>query len=146
MLMVIAFATALRFVSLGGGLYEIGLVDRVWPARPDVICPDAGGIVRSRFWIPAHLAFEVMLVAALVLAWPAPAVRWWLLAALFAHAMMRIWSALHFIPLALRFERGDPALGRTEADRWVRASRWRLLPDLVCAAAMMIALIVVARA
>jgi hypothetical protein len=73
---------------------EFSVVDPFWPRRPDLIWPARGGISRKRFWIPAHIAFELMLIAALVAAWSVPAVRLWLLIALASHAAMRIWSAL----------------------------------------------------
>ena len=105
MLTLIAVATALSLASLGGGLYEVLVVDPSWPRRPDIFLPQRGGISRKRFWIPAHTAFELALVAALIAAWEAPAVRGALLAALACHASMRIWSAFDFIPKALVFER-----------------------------------------
>lgn len=141
MLVILTLATALRFVAIGGGLYEILLVDRAWPARFDLIQPSQGGIARARFWIPAHLSFELGLVLCLVLYWPLAEVRNWLLAAFAAHALMRCWSAVRFIPKALRFERGDPGLSRDDALRWTRASRWRVALDLAAGAAMMMALI-----
>lgn len=145
MLFILALAASLRFISIGGGLYELLLVDRAWPDRFDLIQPSRGGISRTRFWIPAHIAFELALVACLALYWSNPNVRDNLLIALAAHAAMRGWSALHFIPDALRFERGDPDLDRIDALRWTRASRWRLPLDLISAAAMMMALLDAAR-
>lgn len=141
MLWTLALAASLRFIAIGGALYEIQLVDRAWPDRFDLIQPSRGGISRTRFWIPAHVAFELALVACLVLYWPRTDVRGYLLVALAAHAAMRGWSAMRFIPTALRFERGDAGLGRADALRWTRASRWRLPLDLVVGAAMMMALL-----
>jgi hypothetical protein len=66
---LIALAAALALVSLGGGLYEFTVVDPAWPRRPEIIQPGRGGVSRRRFWIPAHVAFELALIAALVLAW-----------------------------------------------------------------------------
>jgi hypothetical protein len=63
----------------------------------------------ARFWIPAHVAFETSLIAALVAAWPQTDVRGWLLLGFAGHVAMRVWSALDFIPKALAFERADPA-------------------------------------
>ena len=93
---------------MGGGLYEVLVVDPVWPSRPVLIQPERGGVSRRRFWIPAHTTFELALVAALVIAWSQPSVCPWLLAGLTSHALMRIWSAFDFIPKALAFERADP--------------------------------------
>ena len=62
---LVALACALAFVSLGGGCYEFLVVDPCWPRRPDLIQPARGGVSRRRFWIPAHVAFEMILIARL---------------------------------------------------------------------------------
>jgi hypothetical protein len=142
----IAIAAALAPVSLGGGLYEVTVVDPAWPSRPDIIQPDRGGISRKRFWMAAHTAFELFLVAALVMAWPLPEIRFWLLIALGSHAAMRIWSFLDFIPKALAYERADPAtIDAASARAWTRRSRLRLLLDLVTCFAMFAAFAAAAR-
>jgi hypothetical protein len=64
-----AMASALALLSLGGGVYEYRVIDPAWPRRPDLIQPDRGGVSRRRFWIPAHVAFEVALIVALAIAW-----------------------------------------------------------------------------
>ena len=92
-LALLAMATALALVSLGGGLYEFLVVDPFWPRRPDLIQPHRGGISRRRFWIPAHVAFELLLIASLVMTWRYEAVRTPLLVGVGSHAVMRIWSA-----------------------------------------------------
>jgi hypothetical protein len=138
---VVAIATGLALAGLGGGFYEVLVVDPVWPKRPDLIQPARGGISRRRFWIAAHVTFEIMLIASLIWAWPQPAVRTPLLVALASHAIMRIWSGFDFIPQALAFERAEPATVTMEAARaWTRRSRLRLLLDLVTCAAMLWAL------
>ncbi len=137
---VIGLAAALACASLGGGLYEVSVVDPAWPRRPELVQPSRGGISRKRFWIPAHVAFELSLVLALVLAWPAAEVRLWLLVALASHAVMRLWSAFDFIPKALAFERADPAtITPDAASRWARRSMLRLPLDVVTCAAMLMA-------
>ncbi|MBX6375786.1 MAG: hypothetical protein IRZ13_16330 [Acetobacteraceae bacterium] len=139
-LVLIALAAALALIGLGGGLYEFSVVDPAWPARPALIQPQRGGLVRRRFWIPAHIALELTLLAALVAAWSQPPVRQWLLVALASHAAMRIWSAFDFIPKALRFERADPdAITEDAARRWTRRSRWRMPLDLITCSALMAA-------
>lgn len=136
-LIFIALAAALAFVSLGGGLYEYRVVDSAWPRRPDLIQPGRGGVSRRRFWIPAHVAFELTLIFSLVVAWSQPVVRVWLLLGLISHVLMRIWSAFDFIPKALAFERADTAtISETAARRWTRRSLWRLPLDLVTCTAM----------
>jgi hypothetical protein len=139
---LLAVATALALVSLGGGAYEFLVVDRAWPARPDIIQPGRGGVSRRRFWIPAHTLFELTLLACLVVCWSAPALRQPLLVALASHATMRLWSAFDFIPKALAFERADPAsVDEGAARRWSRRSLGRLPLDLTTCAAMMTALV-----
>ena len=137
---IIAFAAALALVSLGGGLYEYSVVDPAWPRRPELIQPARGGVSRRMFWIPAHVAFEVALLASLVAVWSRPEVRGWLLVAFASHAAMRIWSAFDFIPKALAFERANAAgITEAEARRWVRRSLWRLPLDLITCGAMLCA-------
>lgn len=145
-LATIGLASALALIGLGGGLYQFGVVDPAWPRRPDIIQPARGGLSCRRFWIPAHTAFELALIAALVLAWAEPAVRLWLLVALGSHAAMRIWSAFDFIPKALAFEKRDAAtIAESEARRWTRRSLGRLPLDLVTCGAMLAALAAAAR-
>jgi hypothetical protein len=144
MTIVIALACALALVSLGGGLYEFLVVDPFWPRRPELIQPDRGGISRRRFWIPAHIAFELLLILSLVGAWSHADIRTWLLVALASHAAMRIWSAFEFIPKALAFERAE-AISESAARAWTRRSLWRLPLDLLTCGAMLAALAAVAR-
>ena len=140
MIFVIAVACALALASLGGGLYEFSVVDPAWPRRPELIQPARGGVSRKRFWIPANVAFELALIASLVLAWPRPPVRAWLLIGLASHALMRMWSAFDFIPKALAFERAAQ-VDEAAARAWTRRSRWRMPLDLLTCAAMLGALI-----
>src|SRR5215510_7242669 len=136
-LTLIALAAALAVISLGGGLYEFLVVDPFWPRRPDLIQPARGGISRKRFWIPAHVAFELLLIGSLTVWWSAPGVRFWLVVALASHGLMRIWSAFDFIPKALAFERAEPGMiDKSSALSWTRRSRMRLPLDLVTCSAM----------
>jgi hypothetical protein len=103
-------------------------------------------VSRRRFWIPAHVGFELALVAALVSAWSIVDVRNWLLAALASHVTMRLWSAVDFIPKALAFERADAAtINQRAARRWTRRSRLRLPLDVVTCATTLLALTSAAR-
>src|SRR5919106_1683663 len=138
MTILIALACALALVSLGGGLYEFLVVDPFWPRKPELIQPVRGGISRRRFWIPAHIAFELLLILSLIAAWSQAEVRMWLLVALASHAAMRIWSAFDFIPKALAFERAE-AVSESAARAWTRRSRWRLPLDLLTCGAMLAA-------
>ncbi|HYZ85945.1 MAG TPA: hypothetical protein VE621_16155 [Bryobacteraceae bacterium] len=136
--LIVSAATAFALVLIGGGLYEFLVVDPFWPRRPDLIQPNRGGISRKRFWIPAHTAFELLLIAALVSAWHVPGVRIWLLTALTSHAIMRIWSAFDFIPKALAFEKAD-SIDEEAARRWSRRSKLRLPFDVLTAVSMLAA-------
>jgi hypothetical protein len=143
---VIGLVAALSLISLGGGLYEVSVVDPAWPARPDIVQPARGGISRRRFWIPAHVTFELLLIVSLVLFWSQPPVRNALIVAFASHALMRIWSAFDFIPKALAFERADPAtLMQDEGRRWTRRSWLRLPLDVITCGAMMTAFAAAAR-
>lgn len=137
---LVGLAGSLALIGVGGGLYEFSVVDAAWPRRPDLIQPVRGGISRRRFWIPAHVAFELALAAALIITWYQPDIRFWLLVAVASHAVMRLWSALDFIPKALAFERADPAeFDAAAARRWSNRSLLRLPLDLLTATAMLAA-------
>ncbi|BAT58799.1 hypothetical protein GJW-30_1_01326 [Variibacter gotjawalensis] len=145
-LVITALATALAMISLGGGFYEVTVVDPAWPRKPALVQPEHGGISRKRFWIPAHVAFELSLFVSLYLLWSAPGARFWLLVAFASHAVMRLWSAFDFIPKALAFERADPAnVTESAARRWVSRSRLRLPLDFVTCGAMLAAFAAAAR-
>ena len=146
MLIIVAVAAALACASVGGGLYEFSVVDPFWPKRPDLVQPARGGISRKRFWIAIHIAFEVVLIAALVSAWSQPAIRTCLLVALASHAVMRLWSAFDFIPKALAFEKAEPgAISEAAARAWTARSRLRLPLDLLTCGALLWALVLAAR-
>jgi hypothetical protein len=144
MMFLVALAAALALVSLGGGFYEILVVDPFWPRRPDLIQPNRGGISRRRFWIPAHVVFEIVLIAALIWSRSQAAVSNPLVVALTSHAVMRLWSAVDLIPKALAFERAETV---TEAAAWAWTGRsWLRLPlDFVTCAATLLALVAAAR-
>lgn len=140
-LVLITLATALALMSLGGAFYEFLVVDPFWPRRPDLIQPGRGGISRRRFWIPAHVTFELLLIASLISYWSYDGVRPPLLVALASHAAMRIWSGFDFIPKALAIERADPAtITEAAARHWTRRSPRRAALDLITCGAMMTAL------
>ena len=138
-LILLCAVVLLGCCSLGGGLYEVLVLDPVWPGRPAIIQARHGGVSRRRFWIPVHTAFEVALIAAVVVAWGRPDVLIPLLVALACHAVMRVWSLVDFIPKAVAFEKTDPAvIERAAAVRWTRRSLLRLPLDVVtCVAALM---------
>ncbi|ORA34928.1 hypothetical protein [Mycobacterium aquaticum] len=142
-LVLIAIATLLACVLVGGGLYEKLVVDPAWPQRPGIIQARNGGISRRRFWVPAHSLFELVLIVAIVAAWGDAAVRTALLVALVSHAVTRIWSLLYFVPKAVAFEKADPVeVDESAALRWTRLSLLRLPLDLVTAGSLLTALAV----
>ncbi|MGV0745252.1 hypothetical protein [Mycolicibacterium sp. XJ870] len=141
-LVLIAATTLLACALLGGGLYETVVIDPAWPKRPGIIQARNGGISRRRFWIPAHIAFEVALILALIVAWGQADVRAALLVALVSHAVMRVWSLVDFVPKAVAFEQADPvAVDEAAARSWTRRSLLRLPLDLITCAATLTALV-----
>jgi hypothetical protein len=140
-LILIAITTLAACVTLGGGLYEYLVIDPYWPKRPGIIQSRNGGVSRARFWIPAHIVFEVLLIVSLIAGWGRPEVRLALLVALVSHAVMRVWSLVDFVPKALAFEKADPAsVDQAAAVRWTRRSLLRLPLDLITCASMLTAL------
>lgn len=143
---IIGTAILAAAIGIGGGLYEFTVIDPAWPNRPSLVQPKHGGVSRKRFWIPQHIVFEILLVAALVAAWGASDMRRWLLIALATHAAMRIWSAFDFIPKALSFERAEAdGVSPDAARRWTRRSRLRMPLDLATLAALLAAFWTAAR-
>ena len=144
-LVLIAVTTLTACATLGGGLYEYLVVDPYWPKRPGIIQPRNGGVWRARFWVPAHIAFEVLLIVTLMMAWGNTDVRIALLIALASHALMRVWSLVDLVPKAVAFEKADPAtVDEAAAVRWTRRSLLRLPLDVITCAAMLSALAVLA--
>jgi hypothetical protein len=140
-LVLIAITTLAACVSLGGGLYECLVIDPCWPKRPGIIQSRNGGVSRARFWILAHILFEVLLIVTLVVSWSDADVRVALLVAFVSHAVMRVWSLVDFVPKAVTFEKADPStVDEAAALRWTRRSRLRLPLDLITCAAMLAAL------
>ena len=115
---------------LGGGVYEHLVIDPSWPKYPNLIQPKRGGIRRGRFWLPAHLLFEVILLCSLAVSWKLPSVRVWLLAAIGIHIATRLWSAFDFIPKAIAFEKAD-VIDETLARKWTFKSKFRLPLELL---------------
>jgi hypothetical protein len=121
-------ALILGAIGLGGGIYEMLLVDRVWPDNLAIIQPQRGGLDRKRFWIPIHSLYEIALLVGAWELWNTYA-RFWILAALVAHFAARVWSFAYFIPRALRFEELSELteLQVHSARRWTRLSPCRVI-------------------
>ncbi|MDT5365257.1 MAG: hypothetical protein QOC69_7019 [Mycobacterium sp.] len=144
-LILLSAVVLLACATLGGGLYEYLVLDPVWPGRPAIIQAPYGGVSRRRFWIPMHSAFEVTLVAAVVVTWGHADVRTAILVALASHVVMRVWSLIDFVPKAVAFEKADPAvIERAAAVRWTRRSLLRLPLDVLTCVAALVALVVAA--
>lgn len=142
---LLAVVVVLACVLVGGGLYELRVVDPAWPYRPGIIQPRSGGIARRKFWAPSHTCFEVVAVVAVFVTWSQPDVRLALLVALVSHAVMRVWSLVDFVPKAIAFENTDPAvIEEAEAKRWTYRSMLRLPLELVTAGAALSALVAAA--
>jgi hypothetical protein len=140
-LVLIAITTLVACTTLGGGLYEVLVVDPAWPKRPGIIQPRNGGVSRARFWLPVHTVFEVLLIVTLVAAWRDADVRIALWVALVSHAAMRVWSLADFVPKAMAFEKADPAtVDEASAVRWTRRSLLRMPLDVITCVAMLAAL------
>ncbi|MGP4053869.1 hypothetical protein ACTWP6_03430 [Mycobacterium sp. 4D054] len=140
-LILIAATTLAACVCLGAAVYEALVVDPYWPRRPGIIQSKNGGISRVRFWLPAPLIFEVLLVVTLVVTWGDATVGVVLLVALVSHAAMRLWTLFDLIPTAAEFERTDPAdIDESAALRWTRKNLLRLPLLAVTAGAMLAAL------
>ncbi|BBY75484.1 hypothetical protein MPRF_23830 [Mycolicibacterium parafortuitum] len=142
-LILIAAATLAICVTLGGALYEVLVVDPAWPKRPGIIQAHNGGISRVRFWVPAPVIFEVLLVLTLIVTWGTPRVGPALLVALLSHSAMRLWTLLDLLPRGVEFERKDPAdVDEAAAVRWTRRNMARIPLLLVTSGAMLAALAV----
>ena len=128
----------LMVLAVGGGLYEHLVVDPIWPGNVTIIQPDHGGVNRKLFWMPIHAALTLTLPVALWAGWRNPAVRRWLLVALGSYLVMRVWTMLYFVPLALRFE-AEGIADAAEAHRWVLLSMFRMPLVLMSAAALWLA-------
>jgi len=142
-LVVLLIALVLGSVTLGGGIYETILVDRVWPKNPAMIQPSRGGLNRKVFWMITHPPYELALLASVWLNWAFSAARPWLILALVAHFGARVWSFAYFIPRALRFEELSDLTNdqRKQADRWVALSRVRPLIETVAVIALCVAIV-----
>jgi len=125
-------------IGLGGGIYEMLIVDRVWPDNLAIIQPKRGGLDRKLFWVPIHTLYEVALLASAWTLWSNSYTRTWIVVALVAHFVSRVWSLAYFIPQALRFEKLS---GLTDSEvhlarQWTRLSRCRPVLEAVSIVAL----------
>ncbi|PRC52900.1 hypothetical protein C6A85_56570, partial [Mycobacterium sp. ITM-2017-0098] len=81
----------------------------------------------ARFWLPAPVLFEVLLVVTVVVTWGDSGIRAALLVALLSHAAMRLWTLVDLVPKAVEFERGDPVdVDEAAAVKWTRRNMLRV--------------------
>ncbi|MDA2889370.1 hypothetical protein PDG61_00440 [Mycolicibacterium sp. BiH015] len=140
-LVLIAATTLAACTALGGAIYEVLVVDPFWPKRPGIIQTRNGGISRVRFWLPAPVIFEVLLLVTLIVTWGDSGVGVALLVALVSHAAMRLWALFDLIPKGAEFERKDPAdVDEVAAAKWTRRNMMRVPFLAVTSCAMLAAL------
>ena len=129
-LLALCLALAL---AVGGGLYEHVVLMPLWSGNPPasfaIIQPESG-VPQQRFWIPIHAAITVAFAAALAATWRAKAVRRILLVGVASYVLMRLWSAVYFIPEMLAFQatRIDSAASAdllSRVHRWTSLTWWR---------------------
>ena len=135
-------------LMLGGGIYESVVISPQWSSAPPGsfrIIQKSTGVPLQRFWIPVHSIITVVLIGALVTNWKFPERRDLIIAALASYIIMRLWSALYFIPEMLRFQK-IPLEGEASAELLARVSRWTMLTwfreplDLITQFCLLIAL------
>lgn len=134
-------------IAFGGGIYETLLVDRVWPGNIAIIQPKHGGLNRKLFWGPIHTLYEIALLASAWTLWSDSYARSWIIVALVAHFVSRVWSFAYFIPKAVRFENlselTDPELHL--ARQWTHLSRFRPLIEAVSIISLGVAILYLGR-
>src|SRR5262245_2614962 len=122
-LVLLCFSMA---AAIGGGLFESIVLAPIWskspPASFSIIQPGTG-VPLQRFWIPVHVAITFFMIAGLAMTWSDTTVRALLLIALISYIVMRVWSALFFIPQMLAFQK-VPADSAPSAELSARVSRW----------------------
>src|SRR5262249_5892004 len=122
-LILLCFSMA---AAIGGGLYEGMVLTPLWKKSPPasffLIQPNTG-VPLQRFWIPVHIAITVFIVAALALTWSEVPVRRFLVIGFGSYIVMRVWSALYFIPEMLAFQK-IPLNEPPSAELAARVAKW----------------------
>jgi hypothetical protein len=98
-------------VIVGGGFYEHIVLTPLWKSSPPLsfsIVQPKTGIPLQRFWIPVHIVINVFLPLSIFLTWSDSIVCLLLLGCLASYVIMRVWSALYFIPEMLAFQKIPP--------------------------------------
>jgi hypothetical protein len=112
--------------AIGGGLYEHIVLIPLWSPSPpssfSVIQPGTG-VPLQRFWIPVHAAITIFILLSLFVTWKEGKVRRLLLTGVASYLVMRVWSALFFIPEMLEFQK-VPLDSPPSADLSARVASW----------------------
>src|ERR687892_1191183 len=112
--------------AIGGGLYEQIVLTPLWSASPpssfSIIQPGTG-VPLQNFWIPVHAAITIFILLSLLLTWRQIKVRQRLLIGLGSYIVMRVWSALYFIPEMLAFQK-LPLDSPSNVDLSARVASW----------------------
>lgn len=112
--------------AIGGGLYEHIVITPLWSSSPpssfSIIQPGTG-VPLQNFWIPAHAAITIFVLLSLFLTWKEIKVRRLLLMGLGSYIVMRVWSALFFIPEMLKFQK-VPLDSSPSAELSARVTSW----------------------
>jgi hypothetical protein len=134
--------------AVGGGLYEHVVLMPLWSGNPPAsfaIIQPGTGVPQQRFWIPIHAAITVFFVAALAATWTERTVRRILLVGVASYALMRLWSAVYFIPEMLTFQQmrlDNPASADVlrRVHRWTSSTWWREPLDVLSFLSSLLAL------
>jgi len=124
MVMVLLALLATSMLA-GAGVYEQVVLDRAWPATPDLVRPANGGVDRKRYWVPANIFAVVAMIAAIWAVWPVPSARSWVLGAAVCSLAINVATVGYFAPRVLRVERDGVTPNDPSSTRWVALSRWR---------------------
>ncbi|MFK7693022.1 hypothetical protein [Paenibacillus sp. HJGM_3] len=124
------FLTVLLFGVLnGGGLYEEIVVSPVWSASPPTtfaLIQEPNGLSLTSFWVPFHIAANILLLLALILNWPNRTKRTYLWVVLGLYLVIRVVTFAYFAPEIIDFE-NTPAVGPFSPELADRAERWTVL-------------------
>jgi hypothetical protein len=123
------FASMGVALMLGGGIYESVVISPQWRANPPAsfrIIQQSTGVPLQRFWIPVHTAITVLMVGAITSNWRYSQRRDLLLIAAGSYIVMRLWSAVYFIPEMLRFQK-VPLESAATPELLSRVTRWTTL-------------------
>lgn len=112
--------------AIGGGLYEQIVLTPLWSRSPpssfSIIQPGTG-VPLQNFWIPVHAAITIFVLLSLFLTWRQIKVRYRLIIGLSSYIVMRVWSALFFIPEMLAFQK-VPLDSPPSAELSARVASW----------------------